>query len=54
MAPNKDRVYITLYVRGPAPQMPGKEDTYVIIIGLPYVVGSRRYSNSGLLMRTHN
>lgn len=42
MAPNKDRVYIALYVRGGAPQMPGGEDTYVTTIGLPYVAESRK------------
>lgn len=26
MAPNKDRVYIALYLRGGCPQMPGSED----------------------------
>ena len=29
MAPNKDRVYIALYVRAGVPKMPGREDTYV-------------------------
>lgn len=54
MAPNKDRVYIGLYLRGGAPQMPGKEDTYVMTIGLPYVVGSRGHSDDGLLIRAHD
>ena len=52
MAPNKDRVYIALYVRGGAPEMQGNEDTYVTIIGLPYIVGSRGYRGDGSLMRT--
>lgn len=54
MAPNKDRVYIMLYVRSGAPQMPGGEDTYVTIIGLSYVVGSRGHSDNGLLIPTYN
>lgn len=54
MAPNKDRVYIALYLCGGAPKMPGREDTYVTTIGLPYVVGGRGHSDDGLLMRTHD
>ena len=54
MAPNKDRVYIALYVRGGAPEMPGREDMYVMIIGLPYIAGSRGHRGDGSLMRTHD
>ena len=45
MPPNKDRVYIALYLRGGDPKMSGREDTYVKTIGLPYIVGTRGYSS---------
>jgi hypothetical protein len=45
MAPEKDRFYIALYVRGGAPKMPGGEDTYAKIISLPYVVRSYRHNS---------
>lgn len=54
MAPNKDRVYIALYVRAGVPNMPGREDTYVKTIGLPYIVGTHGHNSSGSLIRTHD
>ena len=54
MAPNKDRVYIALYVRAGVPKMPGREDTYVKIINLPYIIGTCGHNSGGSLMQTHD
>ena len=54
MAPNKDRVYIALYVRAGVAKMPGREDTYVKTIGLPYIAGTPAHNSGGSLMRTYD